>query len=172
MQIGGPSIDILYRRLKQRYPAPDPTPADPHPDPGRPEFRVPVLFVSTPLSAAGLVLYGWSAQYHTHWIVPNIGAALIMTGTGITMTGLSTYVMDAYPLYAASAMGTTAVARSLTGFGFPLFAPEMYERLGWGAGNSLLAGLTLLVGGTGSAVLWFFGHRLRAASRYATDKNA
>lgn len=160
MQTGGRLIDAIYRRLKQRAPHQE----------ARPEFRVPILFFSTFLIAGGLFIYGWSAEYHTFWLVPNIGAAVFTTGTAITMTALQTYVIDAYPLYAASAVGATAVARSLTGFAFPLFAPNLYAGLGWGWGNSVLAFAILAVGYSGAFVLWYFGARLRAASPYATKK--
>ena len=28
------------------------------------------------MGPAGLLLYGWSAQYRVHWIVPNLGGVL------------------------------------------------------------------------------------------------
>lgn len=159
-QTGGRFIDYIYRRLSRNTPSRK----------GRPEFRVPILFISTALVSAGLFLYGWSAHFHTHWIVPNIGAAIFSAGTSMTFTGLQTYTIDAYTVYAASAVGTTAVARSITGFGFPLFAPVMYDRLGWGWGNSVLGFATLGIGYLGSGVLWFYGERLRGRSTFAVDK--
>lgn len=158
-QTGGRFIDFIYRRLSKTT----------NDGKGRPEFRVPILFFSTALVSGGLFMYGWSAQARTHWIVPNIGAAIFSAGTSMTFTGLQTYTIDAYTLYAASAVGTTAVARSITGFGFPLFAPAMYDALGWGWGNSVLGFATLVIGYTGSFVLWFYGQRLREASRFAAS---
>jgi hypothetical protein len=113
---------------------------------------------------------GWSAQYHTHWIVPNIGYVVFSAGTSMTMIGLQTYTIDAYQLYAASAVGATAVARSITGFAFPLFAQYMFRALGYGWGNSFLGFATVGIGYGGSVVLWFYGQRLRDASQYAADK--
>lgn len=159
-QMGGYFLDYVYKRLSR---------ADPN-GKGRPEFRVPILFISTFFVGAGLFIYGWSAEYRTHWIVPNIGAALFGFGTVLSFTGLQNYTIDAYTIYAASAVGTTAMARSLTGFGFPLFAPTMYDHLGWGWGNSVLGFASLAIGYTGACVLWFFGERLRKASPYAADK--
>ena len=159
-QAAGRLIDWSYRRLKSRAPNGE----------GRPEFRVPILFLSTFLVAGGLFMYGWSAQAHTHWIVPNIGMAIFGAGASLTFTALQTYTIDSYQLYAASAVGATAVARSITGFAFPLFADYMFEALGEGWGNSILAFATLGIGYPGSLVLWFFGERLRKASQYAADK--
>lgn len=159
-QLSGRLIDLSYRNLKKRAANGE----------GRPEFRVPLLFLSTFLSSGGLFMYGWSAHLHAHWIVPNLGAAIFGAGTSMTFTALQAYTIDCYQLYAASAIGATAVARSATGFGFPLFADYMYDALGEGWGNSVLGFATIVIGYSGSAVLWFFGERLRRASQYAADK--
>lgn len=159
-QIAGRLMDFLYRRLKAR--APD--------GKGQPEFRVPILWFSTFFNVGGIFMYGWSAQARTHWIVPNIGAALFGIGANMTFTTLQAYTIDTYQIYAASALGATAVARSATGFGFPLFADYMYDALGDGWGNSLLAFVTMFIGYTGSLTLWFFGPKLRASSQYAAGE--
>jgi MFS family permease len=159
-QTAGQLMNFLYQRLTRRSPD----------EKGRPEFRVPLLFISTFLMSGGLFMYGWSAAKHTHWIVPNIGAAIFGFGTSMTFTSLQTYTIDTYEIYAASAVGATAVARSITGFGFPLFANYMYDALGEGWGNSVLGFGVVGVGFTGSLVLWFYGKQLRAKSQYAAEK--
>jgi hypothetical protein len=35
----------------------------------------------------GLVIYGWTAQYHVHWIVPIIGTFFIGVGFAGSMVG-------------------------------------------------------------------------------------
>ena len=76
-----------------------------------------------------------------------------------------TYVIDAFTLYAASgwtmladilsakltqvlftALACVACFRSLAGFGFPLFAPAMYNALGYGKGNTILACVSIALG--------------------------
>lgn len=109
-QTGGLFVDFAYRRLSKKIPD----------GKGRPEFRTPIIFIATALVAGGLFMYGWSAQAHTHWIVPNIGAAIFSMGSMYVMTGLQTYVIDAYGVFSASAIGCTAMARSMTGFGYVL----------------------------------------------------
>lgn len=156
-QAGGRFVDFGYRYLKTRS-------SDSR---GVPEYRVPILFISTFLLSAGLFMYGWSAQARTFWLVPDIGVGIFSIGASMTFTGLQAYTIDAYPQYAASAVGATAVARSLTGFSFPLFAPAMYDALHWGWGNSVLGFSILLIGYGGASVLWVFGAKLRAASPYA-----
>jgi hypothetical protein len=53
------------------------------------------------------------------------------------------YLVDAYGPYAASALATNTLLRSLFGTFLPLAGPKMYETLGLGWGNSLLGFLAL-----------------------------
>jgi hypothetical protein len=53
------------------------------------------------------------------------------------------YLVDIYPLYAASAIAATKVLQSLVGAVLPLAGPALYDRLGLGWGNSVLAFIAL-----------------------------
>ncbi|KAJ5109924.1 hypothetical protein N7532_002569 [Penicillium argentinense] len=134
---------------------------------GKPEFRLPMMVPASLLVPLGLFWYGWSAKYETHWIVLDIGIVLPLMGATIVFQCVSAYLLDTFPLYAASANGTVYILRGLSGFGFPLFGPEMYSSLGYGWGNSLLAFIALAIGCPIPFVLWRYGARLRAASSYA-----
>lgn len=46
----------------------------------RPEYRLAPLRIGAILLPAGFFIYGWTAQYHTHWIAPIIGTAVIGVG--------------------------------------------------------------------------------------------
>ncbi|KAJ4983434.1 major facilitator superfamily transporter [Stagonosporopsis vannaccii] len=155
-QITAPLNDLLYRRLKKR-----------NGGVGKPEFRVPIMVPASLLVPAGLFWYGWSAQAATHWILPNIGAALFCAGVIIGFQCIQTYLVDSYTRYAASAIAAATVLRSLAGFGFPLFAPAMYNALDYGWGNSLLAFVALGLGVPAPFMLWSYGERLRARSQFA-----
>ncbi|KAI9733423.1 MAG: hypothetical protein M1834_003507 [Cirrosporium novae-zelandiae] len=148
--------DIIYRRLKQRYNGI-----------GRPEFRVPMLIPAAICTPVGLFIYGWSAQARTHWIVPNIGALLFSAGTIMTFQCIQTYLVDSYARFAASAVGAGTVLRSLAGFGFPLFAPYMYQSLKYGWGNSVLAFVSIGLGIPAPFILWKYGEVLRKRSTFA-----
>lgn len=52
---------------------------------------------------------------------------------------VSMYLVDAYNMYAASALAANTVMRSIAGATLPLCALKMYDALGLGWGNSLLA---------------------------------
>ena len=51
---------------------------------------------------------------------------------------------------------------SLLGFVFPLFGAQMYEALGIGGGNSLLAGLAIIIGIPFPIWIWYKGEEIRS----------
>lgn len=137
---------------------------------GSPELRAPAMAAFSILIPIGFLCYGWSAQAHTHWIVPNIGAAIFAFGGILSFQGIQAYVLEAYPLYGASAMAATTLLRSIASFLFPIFAPALYRRLDYGWGNTLLAGIAVVVGIPAPLFLYYFGARLREKSPYGTDR--
>lgn len=151
--------DLLYRRLKKRANGV-----------GSPEFRVPVMIPCTFLLPAGLFWYGWSAQARLHWIMPDIGAVILAAATICGYQAIQTYVIDAYTKYAASAVASITFLRSLAGFGFPLFAPQLYSALGYGWGNSVLAFVAIAIGVPAPILFWRYGARLRAMSQFAAGQ--
>ncbi|KAI9167941.1 Efflux pump vrtL [Paramyrothecium foliicola] len=153
--ISGPLIDKVYALLKIRYN-----------DPGRPEFRVPLMFPTALITPAGLLLYGLSAHFRLHWIVPNIGAAIFAAGLILSFQCAQTYIVDSYERYAASATGAAAFMRTMAGFGFPLFAPSLYQKLGFAWGNGVLAGAAVVICLAAPMVMWKWGEALRRRSQY------
>lgn len=141
-QTTAPLQDRIYAALKRRYGV------------GKPEHRVPMIIPGSIFVPFGLFIYGWTAEYKTHWIGPNIGAFIFAIGAIICFQSLQAFVVDSYQRYAASAVGAATVLRSLAGFGFPLFAPYMYDRLGYGWGNSLMAFLGIAIGWPSPILLW------------------
>lgn len=64
----------------------------------------------------------------------------------LTFQAIQTYVVDAFTLHAASALAAVSCLRSLAGFAFPLFAPQMYATLGYGKGDTILAAVAIGLG--------------------------
>lgn len=155
-QLSARLIDRIYKKLKAR-----------NGGVGTPEFRTPLLLIGALAIPAGLFIYGWTAQYRTHWVVPNIGAVVFAIGAIMSFQCIQTYLVDAYTRYAASALAAITVLRSLAGFGFPLFAQYMYNALDYGWGNSLLAFVGIGIGIPAPLLLWKYGAKLRAMSPFA-----
>ncbi|KAK1975028.1 major facilitator superfamily transporter [Colletotrichum cereale] len=106
-----------------------------------PEDRLaPVITLPGALAfPAGLFAYGWLVEGHVHWAAPLAGTAVTGFGSILVFTGIQTYLIDAFEGYAASAVGANAVLRGIAGAVIPLSGLGLYEKLGWGWGNSLLA---------------------------------
>lgn len=131
---------------------------------GKPEFRVPLMLLSSFLMPAGLFIYGWCAEYHTHWIFLDIGVFIFGFGILMSFLSLNTYLMDAFK-YAASAIAATTVIRSIAGAFFPLFGQAMFDRLGLGWGNSLLGFIAIVTGTAYPIFLWYYGPAIRAKGK-------
>ena len=189
-QLGGPMIDRIYRKLRQK-----------NGGVGRPEFKLPVLMATAALVPIGLLIYGWTADYKTHWMGPNVGAAIFAAGTMCSFLVVQGYLVDVMPLFAASVLAAAVFVRSLGGFVFPLFADSMYDALGQGWGvsarpvlwwdglnrldmqeltdcllfcwplqNSLLALVSGMLGIPAPFLLWRWGPYLRSKSQYAAKE--
>ncbi|KAI0638314.1 multidrug resistance protein 4 [Trametes polyzona] len=133
---------------------------------GKPEFRIPALVFGSFFVPVGIFWYGWSAQARIHWIMPIIGTGIFGFGMMTTFLPIQLYLVDTFT-YAASALAAASVFRSMLGFAFPLFGSQMFDTLGLGGGNSLLAGLAILLGIPFPIFLWFYGERMRANSSLA-----
>lgn len=137
---------------------------------GRPEFRVPLMFPASLFCVSGLFIYGWTVHFKTHWIFPNIGMFIFSIGCIVSYQCAQTYNIDAYAKHAASSMAAVVMLRSIAGFGFPLFAPAMYNALGYGWGNSLLGFVAIGIGMTAPLAFWLFGESLRTRSNHARSE--
>lgn len=58
----------------------------------KPEYRLQPLPIGAILLPVGFFIYGWTAQYRVHWIVPILGTAIIGTGNLIIFMSLQLYV--------------------------------------------------------------------------------
>ncbi|KAI9316144.1 major facilitator superfamily domain-containing protein [Zopfochytrium polystomum] len=150
-----PLIDKIYVRLREK-----------NNGVGAPEFRMPLAMPVSFLLPASLFMYGWTAQTETHWILPDIGIMLFGVCFCVIFQVIALYIVDGYRRYAASAMAAATFLRSVFGFGFPLFAGTMYDKYGYGWGNSILA-FVAIAGIPAPFLVYKFGAALRARSTYA-----
>ncbi|RSL95981.1 hypothetical protein CEP52_011719 [Fusarium oligoseptatum] len=133
-----------------------------------PEFRLPPAILGSVLVPAGIFMFGWSCYPWVHWIVPIIGAAIFGAGTLLVFSGIFTFLVDAYPQYAASALAANAFVRCAFAAAFPLFGNQMYEKLNYHWASSLLAFLTVAMMPF-PYIFFRYGKRIRANSRFATS---
>lgn len=134
---------------------------------GEPEFRMPSLVPGTLIFPIGLFISGWAAQNHVHWVVTDLGIVFVGAGMILNFQVIQVYVLDCFTTHAASALASVSFLRALAGFGFPLFAPVMYERLGYGKGDTVLACASIALGCPAPFLFWFYGKKIRSKTKYA-----
>ncbi|KAI1078117.1 major facilitator superfamily domain-containing protein [Whalleya microplaca] len=119
----------------------------------KPEKRLILMKWLGPITPLGLFMYGWSAYYHTHWIVPILGTFIVGFGALFVIIPGQIYLVDSFGAEAAaSAMAANMLVRSPFGAFLDLAAEPLYERLGLGWGNSVLGFICLAF----TPVPWLF----------------
>ncbi|EME42653.1 hypothetical protein DOTSEDRAFT_73473 [Dothistroma septosporum NZE10] len=129
----------------------------------KPEYRLLPLMFTGWLCPVGLFIYGWTAQYHEQWAVPLFGTLLFGIGIISALICIQQYLIDAYTVYAASAIAANTVLRSVVGGLLPLAGLSLYQKLGLGWGNSLIAFIALAMTPV-PFVFYIFGERIRKRS--------
>ncbi|KAI4231727.1 MAG: hypothetical protein L6R40_007648 [Gallowayella cf. fulva] len=106
-----------------------------------PEFRLPPAIAGGILVPIGLFWFGWTTSSSVHWIVPIMGSTVFGAGMLLVFSGVFTFLVDAYPLYAASALAANSFARSSFAAAFPLFGVQSTYFSGTGLGYEVAANL-------------------------------
>ncbi|KAJ5135778.1 uncharacterized protein N7515_005056 [Penicillium bovifimosum] len=119
----------------------------------------------------GLFLFAWTARASIHWIVPTIGITIYGGTVFIVMQAIFIYIPLSYPMYAASLFAANDFFRSALACGSILFAHPLFGNLGVDRGTSLLGGLSV-IGIIGIWLLYFYGSKLRAMSKFAISEPA
>ncbi|KAH6622282.1 major facilitator superfamily domain-containing protein [Boeremia exigua] len=133
---------------------------------GAPERRLIPALVVTFFVPVGLFIFGWTARADVHWIVSCVGIVITTIGIFLIIQCIFLYLPLSYPQYAASLFAGNDFARSALAAGSIHFSYPMFHNLGVDKGITLLAGLTVGCS-AGVYVLYFFGEKLRAKSRFA-----
>lgn len=152
-QAGGYAMDWIYRKLRKR-----------NKGQASPEYRAPFLVPGVMLVPIGLFWYGWSADKTMSWVMVDAGAGIYTCGSFIVTQGMLAYLLDEIE-HAASANAASRMLSNICGFAFPIFAPQMYDRLGYGWGNSLLGFVFIALGVPTPFLLWIWGPKLRTLGK-------
>jgi hypothetical protein len=131
----------------------------------KPEARLPHLIILAWFMPTSLFWFGWTASPKTPALVPIAAGIPFGIGFVTLFLGTNAYLSDCYGRFSASAWAANAVLRSLFSAGFPLFARQMYVRMGTPWATTTLA-LTTVALAPVPWVLWRWGGWLRARSRF------
>ncbi len=133
-----------------------------------PEERLPPMIIGSMMLPIGLFWFAWTSNKNITW-VPQVIAG-IPIGMGIFMIFMQgiNYLIDVYLMFANSAIAANSILRSLAGAGFPLFATQMYNKLGVNWASSLLGFLTAAMIPV-PILFYIYGKKIRAMSKFAPN---
>ncbi|KAI0098856.1 polyamine transporter 3 [Nemania sp. FL0031] len=139
------------------------------PSKATPEARLKPAMIGGVLLPIGLFIFAWTTFVRIHWIVSIIGSSFFGIGQVLLFISLINYTIDAYLVFAASALAGNAILRALFGAAFPLFTQSLYKNLGVQWGSSVPAFLALACGPIPFFFAWGGGKWLRDRSKFATE---
>ncbi|KAF8958850.1 major facilitator superfamily domain-containing protein [Flammula alnicola] len=108
------------------------------PDPVPPEFRLEMALIAGPVFAISFFWFGWTSFPSVSLWAPLMSGVPVGFSISWIFLSLFNYIIDAYLSVAASAIAASIICRSLAGAAFPLFASNMYDKLGPRWASSLL----------------------------------
>ncbi|KAL8936451.1 MAG: hypothetical protein Q9216_004918 [Gyalolechia sp. 2 TL-2023] len=133
-----------------------------------PEGRLYFSCIESALMPIGLFWFGWSCFPHIHWIIPTIAIGCATMGIFSVYLAVFIYLANTYHQYASSALAAQSFCRNILGGIFPLIANQMFTAMTYQGASSFLGG----VGAVLTIVPWvlvFYGPRIRARSRFASE---
>ncbi|KAK4992355.1 hypothetical protein LTR50_001113 [Elasticomyces elasticus] len=146
-----PKIDVVYNRLTAR-----------NDGKANPEFRLPLANIGAVLIPISLFVFAWTIEFHVYWLVSIAATVFYGIGQVMIMNTVQNYYIDSFEKYAASAIAAGAVFRSLVGGVVPLFAPVLFEKLGYGWGISVFAFMSVAIA-PAPVIFYYYGKRIREA---------
>jgi multidrug resistance protein len=144
-----PRIDDVYKKLTAK-----------HNDKAIPEFRLPLANIGAVFVPISLFLFAWAVEYEIHWFASIVPTYFYGIGMVMILNCTQNYYIDSFESYAASAIAAGTVFRSLVGGVVPIFAPALFEKLGYGWGISVFGFVSLALA-PAPILFYVFGERIR-----------
>ena len=144
-----PRIDTVFNRLTKK-----------NGGKALPEYRLPLANIGSALIPASLFAFAWLVEYRVHWVASIAATYFYGVGQVVVFNSVQNYYIDAFSQYAASAIAGASVFRALVGGIVPLFAPMMFEHLGYGWGISCFGFLAVLVAPS-PLIFYYYGGWVR-----------
>jgi multidrug resistance protein len=127
--------------------------------------RLPLACFGGPFIVIACFWLAWTSRNSIHWIVPVLSGLPFGIGFLLLFMALLNYLVDAYKIFAASAMAAAGTSRSIWGACLPFAAKPMYAKLGVAWACSLLGFLSLALAVIPFVFYWK-GQQLRARSKF------
>lgn len=127
---------------------------------GQPEFRLPLANIGSTFIPVALFWFAWTVQFHVWWPVTIASTFFYGIGQVMILNTTTNYYIDSFEKYAASAIAAGAVFRSVIGGVVPLFAPSLFQNLGYGWGISVFGFMALAIA-PAPLIFYYFGAKIR-----------
>ncbi|KAH7130283.1 MFS multidrug transporter-like protein [Dendryphion nanum] len=134
----------------------------------QPEHRLYNAMIGSLGIPVGLFWFAWTADRGDFWAIPIVATVPFAWGNLCLFTSAALYLTDVYGARnGASAIAANGIMRYTLGAVFPLFAVQMYSKLGIGWATSLLGFLSILMLPI-PWVLYKWGPAIRKRSHYTS----
>ncbi|KAK3381165.1 major facilitator superfamily domain-containing protein [Podospora didyma] len=137
-------------------------------EPVPPESRLPACCLGGVCIVVGLLWCAWTARPGIPWLLNMASGVPFGFGIVLVTIGSTNYLVDAYTIYAASALTVCICGRAIWGAVFPLFVRSMFASLGVWWSLSIPAVLSLVCLPF-PFVFYRFGPAIRARCKYAGE---
>ncbi|CAO1621145.1 unnamed protein product [Sympodiomycopsis kandeliae] len=131
-----------------------------------PEARLAWALFGGPIFAISLFWFAFTTYPNVHWAAPMLAGLPFGIGVMIIYMSAVSFVTDSYSTDGASALAGVSLVRSLMGAGFPVFARQMYNNLGYQYAGLLIALLAVVLSFM-APVFYMHGPQIRARSPHA-----
>ena len=133
-----------------------------------PEYRLPLAILGAFTMPFLIMAFGWIAEFHLPLPLLLFTIALIGNTTMLGFLPVTSYVVDASKLYAASAMTALIVTRCLMGTFLPLTTAPLVSKFGYGWAFTMLGGASLILAPI-PVFVFRYGAKWRQKSKYTKD---
>lgn len=135
----------------------------------KPELALWPLCPASILIPIAIFWYGWSVEDHANPVIPIVGLGFFGFAMMAVFMPVNMYLVKAFDVHAASAISASVILRNILGAVLPLAGQGLYDALGYGWGNSVLAFISIALAPI-PLMLIYYGPRLRQMDRHLKDR--
>ncbi|OAA65309.1 Major facilitator superfamily domain, general substrate transporter [Niveomyces insectorum RCEF 264] len=149
--LAGMVVDAIVVRERKRLGRPDPPP----------EVRLKAIWTGAIICPIGLLIYGFTIEYHSPWIAPLIGMATAVFGQQIIATTCYTYAIDCYRAEGGEIALLINFIRQEIGMTFAFYVVKLCNRIGFQYAFLMFALVGSVLAALPIVVLMYRGERIR-----------
>lgn len=112
-------LDAIIKRARHTSPLSNPPP----------EIRLRAIWTSAILVPTGLLIYGFTLQYHVFWFAPLFGMGLACSGLQVVATTCYTYSIDCYREESGETSLLFNFIRQVFGMTYAFYVVDLCERI-------------------------------------------